>query len=105
MYPTKSQEQKLLGVVGSCRYVWNYFLDQEKQRYQSDKTFRFFNKNSKELTDLKRNCDWLRNSPATALQQSIRYLDQALKQSFKSNKNRKGFPKFKSKNTGQVVLL
>jgi putative transposase len=79
--------------------VWNHFLALEIEQYKADKTFRFFNKNSKDLTELKKQEDtqWLKEIPSTAIQQSIRSLDLALRQSFKSQKNRKGFPKFKAK--------
>lgn len=97
MYPTKGQEQQLIQVIGACRYVWNHFLDCEKKQYQENKTFRFFVKNSKDLTELKKQEDtaWLKDISAVALQQSIKYLDLAINQSFKKNKNKKGFPKFK----------
>ena len=96
--PTTSQIELLKQVIGSNRYVWNYFLEQEQQEYNSTKTFRFFNKNSSELTSLKQATEWLKLPPSTSLQQTIRYLDQALKASFKKNtKAKKGFPKFKKK--------
>jgi putative transposase len=99
LYPNEEQIQLLTQVVGSNRYVWNYFLDQEKQQYQNDNKFRFFNKNSADLTSLKKATEWLQSSPSTSLQQTIRYLDVALKASFKKNSksSRKGFPKFKKK--------
>lgn len=108
MYPTKSQEQKLIQVIGACRYVWNHFLALESDQYKSNKTFRFFNKNSKELTELKKQegTIWLKDIPSTALQQAIKCQDLALRQSFKKNTNRKGFPKFKCKKnwTGSFSL-
>lgn len=98
LYPTKEQIQLLNQVVGNNRYVWNYFLDQEMQQYQINNKFRFFNKNSADLTSLKKATVWLQSSPSTSLQQTIRYLDMALKASFKKNaKAKKGFPKFKKK--------
>jgi len=97
MYPTPAQEQKLLGILGSCRFIWNHFLAGEQARYQIDQKFNFFNSNSAQLTKLKQELDWLRQSPATALQQTLRNLDAALKQSFKRNTNRRGFPNWKTK--------
>lgn len=99
IYPTKSQEVRLRQISGSCRYVWNHFLDQEKKQYEQDKTFRFYNKNSNDLTALKKAADtvWLNDTPSTSLQQTLRHLETALKQSFKRNNARKGFPKFKKK--------
>jgi putative transposase len=98
LYPTNTQIHALNQVFGSNRYVWNYFLDAEQKQYQLDKTFRFLKRNSSELTSLKKALPWLQQPPSTSLQQTLRYLDQALKASFKKNGNaKKGFPKFKKK--------
>jgi len=99
LYPNAEQIRLLNQVVGNNRYVWNYFLDQEMQQYQNDNKFRFFNKNSQDLTSLKKATEWLNTSPSTSLQQTIRYLDVALRASFNKNAkaSRKGFPKFKKK--------
>ena len=98
LYPNNSQIESLKQVIGSNRYVWNYFLQKETEQYQINQTFRFFNKNSSDLTSLKKATEWLKQPPSTSLQQTIRYLDKALKTSFKKNaKARKGFPKFKKK--------
>ena len=98
LYPNNSQIESLKQVIGSNRYIWNYFLQKETEQYQIDNKFRFFNKNSNDLTSLKQATEWLKLPPSTSLQQTLRYLDQALKASFKRNiKARKGFPKFKKK--------
>ena len=108
LYPNQEQLKLLNQVVGANRYVWNYFLDQEKQQYQLDKTFRFLKANGKDLTELKKASEWLKLPPSTSLQQTLRYLEQALKASFKKNSkaSRKGFPKFKKKRnfTGSFSL-
>jgi putative transposase len=97
LYPTPQQKQKLTQVIGCTRFVWNYFLSGEKKTYDETKKFNFLNKNSKELTSLKKTLRWLSGAPSTSLQQTLIYLDRALKQSFKSSKTRRGFPKFKKK--------
>jgi putative transposase len=97
LYPTHDQEQKLLQAVGCVRFVWNYFLASEQQQYRETKKFNFLNKNSKDLTSLKKTLPWLGEVPSTSLQQTLVHLDRALKQSFKSSKSLKGFPKFKKR--------
>ena len=98
LYPTTSQITELNQVIGSNIYVWNYFLNQEQLQYQTNKTFKFYHTNSKDLTALKQATQWLQKPPSTSLQQTLRYLDQALKASFKKNaKAKKGFPKFKKR--------
>lgn len=101
LYPTPSQEQKLLQVMGCNRFVWNHFLAVEQQQYQETKKFNFLNKNSKELTSLKQTLPWLREAPSTSLQQTLIYLDRSLRQSFKSSKSKRGFPKFKKRKNWQ----
>lgn len=99
LYPNADQEQKLLQAIGCARFVWNYFLSKEIAEYAESKKFRFLNKNSAELTKLKQEEDfkWLGDVSAAALQQSLKYLDRALKHSFKSSTTRKGFPRFKKR--------
>ena len=102
IYPTTDQVSLLNQAGGSCRYIWNYFLAKEMAQYEQDNTFNFFNKNSKDLTSLKHATEWLKIPPSTALQQTIRNLDQSLRQSFKNANSRKGFPKFKKKKFNSV---
>lgn len=86
-------------MIGCARFVWNHFLAKEMAEYAESKKFRFLNKNCAELTKLKREEDfkWLGDVSASALQQSLKYLDRTLKQSFKKNSNRRGFPRFKKR--------
>ena len=97
--PTGLQLSKLIQILGSCRFVWNYFLDKEQQRYAIDKKFNWLKINSKDLTALKQELIWLKDSPSTALQQTLISLDNSLTRAVKPNVNGDlaGFPKFKSK--------
>ena len=97
IYPSDEQLSLLKQAGGSCRYIWNYFLAKEMAQYEQDNTFNFVSKNSKDLTSLKQNIEWLKIPPSTALQQTLRNLDHSLKQSFKNANSRKGFPTFKKK--------
>ena len=102
IYPSDEQLSLLKQAGGSCRYIWNYFLAKEMAQYEQDNTFKFVSKNSKDLTSLKHATEWLKIPPSTALQQTIRNLDQSLRQSFKNANSRKGFPKFKKKKFNSV---
>lgn len=59
----------------------------------------FIIQNAAALPQLKKSLetDWLKQTPSQSLQQTLRDLETALKQSFKKNKNLKGFPKFKKR--------
>ena len=104
IYPSDEQLSLLKQAGGSCRYIWNYFLAKEMAQYEQDNTFNFVSKNSKDLTSLKQNIEWLKIPPSTALQQTLRNLDHSLKQSFKNANSRKGFPTFKKKKFNSVSL-
>jgi putative transposase len=95
--PNKEQESLLLQFCGSQRYVWNHFLNLEIEQYKKDKTFRFSHKNITSLPKLKKELNWLKKVPSTSLQQTLLYLNVALKQSFGKKSETKSFPKFKKK--------
>lgn len=97
LYPTKAQEALLLQFCGAQRWIWNHFLDLEIKEYQETSKFRFKHKNITSIPGLKKEVEWLSDIPSTSLQQTLIQLDDALRRSFKKNKNRKGFPKFKKK--------
>ena len=97
IYPTKEQESKFNRQIGSCRWLWNNALDLNIKSYETDKKFVFYNDMAKLLPNLKTENEWLKESNSQTLQTILKSLDTALKQSFKSSSNRKGFPSFKSK--------
>ena len=104
MYPNKATQAELNQNIGNARFVWNYFLNLINERYKSENKFLFYNDCSKLLTELKKQpeFDWLKLSESTNLQQKLRDLDKAIRQSTsKKYTNKKGFPKFKSRKTDE----
>ena len=99
IYPTQEQIEFLNQDVGNQRFIWNYFLSKNIEKYESEKKFVFYGDMAKLLPDLKDEFEFLKLGDSTSLQQTLRQLDVALKGSFKSTKNKikKGFPKFKKK--------
>jgi len=79
---------------GNTRFLWNYFLSKQKEKYKKEKKFIFYNEMASYLSDMKKEREWLNESYSQVLQQTLRDLDQALKNCFRSNF---GFPKYKSK--------
>jgi putative transposase len=72
-------------------------------RYELEKKFYFYNEAAGMLISLKAEHEFLKLGDSQCLQQTLRQLDVALKSSFKSTKNKKGFPKFKQRdNTGSI---
>lgn len=92
IYPTKAQINHFYQEIGNQRFVWNYYLAKEQNQYSENKKFNFYNSNATDLTKLKKEFEFLAIGDSTALQQTLRSLDAALKRSFKKIS---GFPKFK----------
>ena len=99
VYPNKEQEQQLNQMLGNARFVYNWALDRRIKEYQSEKKSISAFTLMTELTQLKKNpeYEWLKLSVAQSLQQSIVNMDKAFTRFFKQ---KKGFPKFKSKHKG-----
>lgn len=94
--PTSAQIELMSKHFGACRFVFNRFLNERKEKYLNEKTSLNYYDNAKSLTDLKKEegFDWLKEINSQSLQAAIRNLDSAYKNFF--NKQNK-FPRFKSK--------
>lgn len=79
---------------GSCRFVYNHFLNRKIQHYkETGETLSSYDL-MKELPDLKEQYPFLQSSPATVFQAALVDLDKAYTGFFKHGR---GFPKFKRK--------
>jgi putative transposase len=94
IYPNKRQRELIQKTFGCVRYVYNYFLDRRIKTYEETKKGMTYYQTCKELTSLKQELEWLKEPDKCSLQNSLKDLDSAYKNFFK---NKKGFPKFKSK--------
>lgn len=96
LQPTKEQKILLDKHFGCIRYVYNFFLDQRKSQYQSNKKSDNYYKQAASLTELKKNEEtiWLKEVNSQSLQFALRCLDTAYVNFFRGNAK---FPRFKSK--------
>lgn len=96
IYPTKTQELLLAKHFGCVRFIYNWGLEQKVKAYNETKKSVSKYTLALELTKLKKSEDtkWLSEVNAQSLQQSLIHLDMAFTRFFKE---KKGFPKFKSK--------
>ena len=64
LQPTKEQKILLDKHFGCIRYVYNFFLDQRKSQYQSNKKSDNYYKQAATLTELKKNEEtiWLKEA-------------------------------------------
>jgi putative transposase len=97
IYPTNTQKELISKHIGSSRFVYNLALETKITAYTGSKhkfsTFDLI----KQLPELKKECEWLKDVNSQSLQKSIQNVDIAFKRFFKGA----GFPKYKSKNKGK----
>ena len=93
IYPTDSQRELIEKTFGCTRYIYNNFLAERKNKYEESKIKINVYEQLKELTDLKREKEWLREIDSCALQACVYNLDDAFQKFFKGN----GYPKFSAK--------
>lgn len=93
LVPTKEQEIMLSKTFGSCRFVYNHYLQKKIDLYKSEGKSMSYIECANDMKSLKNQHEWLKEIDAISLQQSLRDLDKAYKNFFKGS----GFPKFKSK--------
>ena len=94
IYPNKKQQELIQKTFGCTRFVYNYYLNKRKEMHENDKTTFTYNMCSKDLTNLKKELEWLKEPDKCSLQNSLKDLDKAYKKFFKEHT---GYPKFKSK--------
>jgi len=95
--PTSSQKELIAKHIGSSRFVYNLALETKNSAYVGNKVNLSCFDLHKQLTELKTECEWLKEVNSQSLQQSIQNMDIAFKKFFKGA----GFPKFKSKHKGR----
>lgn len=92
--PTVKQTQQLNKSFGCARFVYNWGLDTKKSSYTKNKKSISYIELAKQLTKFKKEHLFLCEVANECLQQSLRNLDVAFARFFRE---KKGFPKFKSK--------
>lgn len=99
IYPREEQQVLMQKTFGCCRFVYNHFLAQRIAEYKATGKAPTRFQQSKSLTALKQETEWLREPDKCALQNTLKDLDTAYQNFFRSIKSggKVGFPKFKSK--------
>ena len=103
--PTQEQMHKINKTIGTCRFVYNFYLAHNKKIYISDKKFISGMDFQKWLnnTYLKENPEyfWIKEVSSKSVKQSIMNADKAFKRFFKQQS---GFPRFKKKGRSDVKM-
>src|SRR6056297_473722 len=89
LYPNKEQKILINKSVGCARYIYNHFLAKAKED-----EYKTYTKYSKQLTQLKKELQWLKEPDKFALQNALKDLDKAFNNFFSGKYD---FPQFKSK--------
>lgn len=99
LYPNKEQEILIQKTFGCSRFVFNRYLAKRKELYEVSKESISLNTLYLDLTQAKKEFEWLREVDSTALQASVKDLDTAYQNFFRRVKKgeKPGFPHFKSK--------
>lgn len=100
LYPNKQQQELLSKHFGCCRFVYNYALAKKIEFYTKEKKTLSRFEIQKDLVSMKHTeeTEWLKEVNSQSLQASLVNLDQAYTRFFRE---KKGFPKFKSKHNKQ----
>lgn len=97
IYPNKSQIKIINGTLGCCRYIYNKYIESNINSYEKDKKFITGYDFDKYMNYLKKNdsdYEWIKKYSTKAVKDTLRNAEKAFKRFFK---NKKGFPKFKSR--------
>ena len=94
IYPDSNQALLIVKTIGCSRFVFNHFLAERSSAYESEKRTLSYNNCSAMLTQLKKELTWLKEVDSTALQSSLRFLDDSFKRFFSRQND---YPRFKSR--------
>lgn len=103
--PTQEQIQQINKTIGTCRFVYNFYIAYNKKIYDSEKKFisgmdfqkwinNVFLKNNPEYL-------WIKDVSSKSVKQSIMNADKAFKKFFKKESK---FPNFKKKGKSDVKM-
>lgn len=103
--PTTEQRLKIHRTIGTCRFIYNFYLAHNKEVYQSEKRFVSANEFSKWLNNdfIPNNQDysWIKEVSSKSVKQSILNAEKAYKNFFKKQSK---FPRFKKKKNNDVKM-
>ena len=106
LYPNDEQQVLLEKHFGSCRFVYNHFLDVRTKFYAGHKDGRKKGLSGfdtmKMLTSLKKEIVWLNEINSQSLQHSLVELDKSFKSFFRHNS---AYPKYCAKKDNQYFII
>lgn len=86
IYPNKRQQNLIQKTFGCVRFVYNHYLHMQMEIYDNDGKHMTYNQMSKDLTQLKKEIEWLKEVDKWSLQNALKDLDQSYKNYFSKMK-------------------
>ena len=103
--PTQEQMQQINKTIGTCRFIYNFYLEYNKEMYETEKKFVSGMDFQKWINHvyLKENQEysWIKEVSSKSVKQSIMNAERAFKRFFK---HQSSFPRFKKKNKSNVKM-
>ncbi len=103
--PSKEQMQKINRTIGTCRFIYNFYISYSKEIYEKEQTFITAIDFSKWLNNkfLPNHAEyqWIKQVSSKSVKQSILNAGKAFRRFFDHQSN---FPKFKKKNRSDVKM-
>ena len=103
--PTSKQIQKIKQTIGTCRYIYNFYLATQKERYKRKKRLQSAMDFSKWLNNeylpQHKELSWIKEVSSKSVKQSILNAYSAYQSFFKKQS---GFPRFKKKGKSEVKM-
>ena len=100
LYPNAEQQALIEKTFGCCRFVYNRFLDERIRTYREQGKTLSYNEQCAKLPLMKVDpeTNWLKEADSTALQSSVRNLQDAFDMFFRKQAT---YPKFKRKHSNR----
>jgi putative transposase len=67
IYPNRQQRELIQKTFGCARFVYNYYLDKRIKAWENEKSALNFYACCKDLTELKKNLEWLKEPDKCSL--------------------------------------
>lgn len=103
--PTEEQKIKIHKTIGVARFVYNFYIAENKTVYDKDKSFLsaydFSKYLNNEFVPNNEGYSWIKDVSSKSVKESIRNAEAAFKRFFKGTS---GFPNFKKKNKSDVKM-
>ena len=103
--PTKEQKDKINKTIGTCRFVYNFYLAHNKERYDKGEKFLNYKKSSvwlnNEYIPNNPEYNWIKAVSSKSVKSSLENACNSFTKFFKHQSN---FPKFKKKGKSNVKM-